>query len=137
MECDGKAVGFLLNGADQRENCLVGINGDLLRLGGDQRSGSVPVILDHAKHRERKPQLLQGAFSDPGVVDTAVDQKESGRFAEALVPCLVMSKAPHDNLTHGGVIVLILKALQLKTLVVALPWFPVLKYHHAGDDIRT
>ena len=47
-----------------------------------------------------------------------------------------MGKAPLDHLVHGGVVILIGKALQLEALVVAFPGAPILKDHHTGHDIR-
>ena len=47
-----------------------------------------------------------------------------------------MGEAPLDHLVHGGVVILIGKALQPEALVVAFPGAAILKNHHTGHDIR-
>ena len=47
-----------------------------------------------------------------------------------------MDKPPGHDLTHGGVVVLIGQPLHLEALVVAFLRLSLLKYHHAGHDVR-
>ena len=55
MVGDGKAVCLLLNPADQGKYGGDSLNPDLRAVGGDQRAGTVAVVLDHAEDRYGKP----------------------------------------------------------------------------------
>ena len=48
-----------------------------------------------------------------------------------------MGKPPFDDLVHRRVIILIGQPLQLKPFVTAFIGLSRLKYHHAGNDIRS
>ena len=133
---DGEAVGLLLNLADEGENRLIVVNADLLPLRGHQRPGAVPVVLHHAEHREGQVQLLKRSHGHLRVSHAAVDEQQVGGFVKALVPRLVVDKPPGHDLTHGGVVVLIGQPLHLEALVVAFLRLSLLKYHHAGNDVR-
>ena len=133
---DGEAVGLLLNLADEGENRLIVVNADLLPLRRHQRTGAVPVVLHHAEHREGQVQLLKRSHGHLRVGHAAVDEQQVGGFVKALVPRLVVDKPPGHDLTHGGVVVLIGQPLHLEALVVAFLRLSLLKYHHAGNDVR-
>ena len=57
---NGKTMGFFLNITDQREDCLIGIDADLLPFRRHQRSGTVAIILDHTEYVHPQSQLCKG-----------------------------------------------------------------------------
>ena len=133
---DRKAVGLLLDRADQRKDALLGGNADLLALRRDERAGAVAVVLDHAVNGNvnvHGAQLLQNRL---GVVHAAVDQQQVGRCLKALVSGQKMREAASQDLAHGGVVVLVVQPLQLEVPVGGAQGLAVRKDHHGGHDVR-
>ena len=135
MVGDGKAVGLLLDGADEGEDRRDGGDADLLPLRRGQRPGPVAVVLDHAIDWEGKPQLVEYAAGYGGVDAAAVDEQQVWCGVEAAVLIFVMGKAPVEHLVHCGIVVLVLHALELEALVFAFFRLAVLEDHHGGHDV--
>ena len=67
VELDGKAVGLLLDLADEGEDGLVSLDADLLSLGGDQGAGAVAVVLHHAEDGHIHTEFPGHRLRCPGV----------------------------------------------------------------------
>ena len=94
------------------------------------------VVLDHAVGRDIQSERLQDILGDFRMLDAAVDQQQIRCHVKAFISRFVVCKPSLHHLMHGSVIVLIVKAFQLKPFVAAFVWLACLKDHHAGDNIR-
>ena len=127
---------LLLDGADEGEHRRNGADGDLIARSGDERSGTVAVVLDHAVGRDRQPERLQHVLRDPRVLDAAVDEQHVRALCEARILLDIVRQPPQQDLMHGRVVVLIGQALDLEALIGRFERLSILKDDHGGDNIR-
>ena len=135
VELDGKAVGLLLDLADEGEHRRDGLNADLPAVGGHQGPGAVAVVLHHAEGGDVQVHGLQHPLGHPHMVLAAVDQQQIRFCIKLLVPVQVPAEPPGEHLLHGGVVVRAVHILELEVPVVPLQGAAVLKDHHGGHDV--
>ena len=132
---DSEAVDFLLDRADQRKDCLLGIDIDLLAVRGHQCPCAVSIVFDHAEYRNVYTKPMQSRQCRIGMSHATVDQQYIRLFLKALVPFHVMMESTCNHLTHGCIVILPGQPFKAETLVFAFLWLTVFKHHHAGNDI--
>ena len=102
----------------------------------EQFIGAVAVVLDHAEARNRQPERVEHLLADVHMTQTAVDHERVRQRRKLLVAVHIALHAAREHFAHGGVVVLIGQPLHLEALVVAFLRLSLLKYHHAGNDVR-
>ncbi len=106
---DGEAVRFLLDLPDEGKNRGVGVQVDLMALGGDEGACTVAVVLDHAENRHVQSERRADLLRDRGVRHAAVDEEHVGQRRKFLVAVGVALQAAGQDLLHGGVVVGVLR----------------------------
>ena len=102
---DGEAVDLLLHRADKGKQggCL--LYAQLMAPGGDERTGAVAVVLDHAQHGHIQPGLCQHLLGHTGVLLTAVDQQQVRQRGELFIAVQIVPEPAGEHLIHGRIVV--------------------------------
>ena len=136
MVFDGKAVGLLLDPADEGKDCRRRGNADLPAVCGDQRPGAVVAVLDHAVDGDVQlsgPELLQRHF---GLACAAVDEQKVRQGQKALVPRQRPVQPAAQDLIHGAVVVAAGGGLDLILFIGALQRPAAAEHGHGSHRIR-
>ena len=135
MVLDGKAVGLLLDLADEGEHRRDGLDADLPAVRVDQGPSAVAVVLHHAVGGDGQIQHLQHPGGHLHMLVAAVNEEQVGLVPELLVAVQIPAEAAGEHLFHGGIVVGAVHVLQLEAAVVPLEWPAVHIDHHGGHYV--